>query len=145
MDNLLIRKIKVEDADDLSRIQRSIVKKSVNIDFKRIIEEQIRTGYVGSFVAELEGEVVGFMISYTLAGGFGIDMSAWIAMLGVDPKYMGQGIGKSLAKETFRFFKELGIENVYTSVRWDWTDILSFLKTLGFDRSDFMNLRKVLK
>jgi hypothetical protein len=30
-------------------------------------------------------------------------------------------------------------------VRWDSTDMLSFFKTLGFDRSNFINLRKVLK
>ncbi|MFC1867621.1 GNAT family N-acetyltransferase [Thermodesulfobacteriota bacterium] len=135
----------MEDAADVGRIQSSIVKKSISIDFKRIIEEQIRSKYVASFVAELQEKVVGFMISYTLSGGFGIDMSAWIAMLGVDPKYMGQGIGKSLAKETFRFYKKLGIKNIYTSVTWDSTDLLSFFKTQGFDRSNFINLRKVLK
>jgi N-acetylglutamate synthase-like GNAT family acetyltransferase len=71
--------------------------------------------------------------------------SAWIATLGVDPNFMGQGIGASLAKEIFTYYKEHGIENVYTSVRWDSTDMLSFFKTLGFDRSNFINLRKIIK
>ena len=84
------------------------------------------------------------MISYTLSVGFGIDKSAWIAIFGVDPKFMGQGIGKGLANEVFRFYKEHGIYNIYTSVRWDSTDILSFFKSLDFDRSNFINLRKVI-
>jgi N-acetylglutamate synthase-like GNAT family acetyltransferase len=71
--------------------------------------------------------------------------SAWIATLGVDPTCMGQGIGESLAKEIFSYYKGQGIENVYTSVRWDSTDLLSFFKTLGFDRSNFINLRKVIE
>ena len=58
---------------------------------------------------------------------------------------MGQGIGAALAQETFDFYRSRGIENVYTSVRWDSTDMLSFFKTLGFDRSNFINLRKVLE
>lgn len=145
MENLKIRELRMEDADDIHRIQASIVMRSDQIDFRRIIEEQTRRSDAAGFVAELQGKVVGFMISYTLSGGFGIDKSAWIAILGVDPKFMGQGIGNSLAKETFRFYKEQGIENIYTSVRWDSTDLLSFFKTQGFDRSHFINLRKVLE
>jgi N-acetylglutamate synthase-like GNAT family acetyltransferase len=73
-----------------------------------------------------------------------VEKSAWIASLGVDPKYMGQGIGKRLAQEIFDVYKEKGIQNIFTSVRWDSADLLSFFKTLGFDRSDFINLRKQL-
>ena len=115
------------------------------IDFSKIIEAQALKTEDTSFVAELEGRVVGYMVSYILSGGFGIEMSAWIAMFGVDPKFMGKGIGMSLAEEIFEFYKGKGIKNIYTSVRWDSTDLLSFFKTLGFDRSNFINLRKTLE
>jgi len=143
VDNLLIRKVKIEDSEDIARIYASIVKRYEEIDFNRIIREQVRNSGMANFVAELQGKVVGFMISYTLSGGFGIDKSAWIAMVGVDQKFMGKGIGKRLAEEVFRFYKDQGISNIYTSVRWDSTDLLSFFKTLKFDRSDFINLSKV--
>jgi N-acetylglutamate synthase-like GNAT family acetyltransferase len=58
---------------------------------------------------------------------------------------MGRSIGASLAEEIMNYYQAQGVENVYTSVRWDSTDLLSFFKTLGFDRSNFINLRKVLK
>jgi len=140
--DLLIRKVKVEDSEEIARIYESIVKKYEEIDFNRIIREQVRNSGMANFVAELRGKVIGYMISYTLSGGFGIDKSAWIAMVGVDPKFMGKGIGKRLAEEVFRFYKDQGINNIYTSVRWDSTDLLSFFKTLKFDRSDFINLSK---
>jgi ribosomal protein S18 acetylase RimI-like enzyme len=143
VDNLLIRRIKKEDSKDIARIYASIVKRYEEIDFDRIIREQVRNTGMANFVAELKGRVVGFIISYTLSGGFGIDKSAWVAMVGVDPKFMGKGIGKAMAEEVFRFYKEQGIHNIYTSVRWDSTDLLSFFKTLRFDRSDFINLSKV--
>jgi ribosomal protein S18 acetylase RimI-like enzyme len=145
VDNLLIRQVRIEDADDVGKIYESIVKENQKIDFKRIIEEQLRNSGVMSLVAELQGMVVGYMISYELSGGFGIDRSAWIAMVGIDPKFMGKGIGKKLAEEICEYYKKKGIDNIYTSVRWDSTDLLSFFKTLEFDRSNFINLRKVLK
>ncbi len=142
-DNLLIRRVKKEDSKDIARIYASIVKRYEEIDFDRLIREQVRNTGMANFVAELKGNVVGFIISYTLSGGFGIDKSAWIAMVGVDPRSMGKGIGKSMAEELFKFYKDKGIHNIYTSVRWDSTDLLTFFKTLKFDRSDFINLRKV--
>lgn len=144
MDNILIRELQVEDAEQVSKINRAIIKGDLKIDFKRLIEEYAGNEGSAGFVAEHKGRVLGYMISHVLSGGFGIDKSAWIAMFGVDPKCMGQGIGKRLAEEVFRFYKEKGINNIYTSVQWDSTDLLSFFKSLGFDRSRFINLKKFL-
>ena len=144
MEGLVIRRPKLEDADDMSRIQAVITKSPEQIEFRRILREHSANGEDASFVAEKEGKVVGFMISYIVLSGFGVEKSAWIAYLGVDPRYMGQGIGKRLAQEIFSVYKEKGIQNIFTSVRWDSADLLSFFKTLGFDRSDFINLRKQL-
>lgn len=143
--DIVIRKLTLEDADQISDIYGAITQKPVEIDFRRIIAQDARRGEDVCFVAELEGKVVGFMISYILNLGFGIEKSAWIATLGVRPEYMGQGIGEMLARKMFRFYKDEGIVDVYTSVRWDSTDLLSFFKTLGFDRSNFINLRKILE
>jgi ribosomal protein S18 acetylase RimI-like enzyme len=141
---MLIRRIKTEDTDDISRIQGFITKEPSKVDFRRIIG-QLRRAEDASFVAEVEGKVVGYMISYLVYGGYGLEKSAWIAMLGVDPRFMGQGVGKRLAEEILRVYQEQGIRDVFTSVRWDSVDLLSFFKTLGFDRSSFINLRKKLE
>lgn len=139
-----IRRMKIEDADEIGVISMAITQKPAGVNFKRIVEEQLRHEKNACFVAEIEGNVVGFMISYIQSGGFGLKESAWIVQLGVDPKYMGQGIGDRLAKEIFKYCQKAGIKDIYTSVRWDSTDLLSFFKTLGFDRSNFINLRKKL-
>ncbi|HDZ23536.1 MAG TPA: GNAT family N-acetyltransferase [Desulfobacteraceae bacterium] len=144
MEGLVVRRATLEDANDISRIQGVITKSTEPIEFGRILREHDCNGEDASFVAEKDGKVVGFMISYIVLSGFGVEKSAWIASLGVDPKYMGQGIGKALAQEIFNVYKEKGIRNIFTSVRWDSADLLSFFKTLGFDRSDFINLRKQL-
>ena len=145
MEHLVIRKLKKEDAPDVDRINRVITKEGAKGKFKRMVEELSRGAGNMSYVAEYQGEVVGYMITYLLYGGFGMEKSAWIATVGVEPEFMGQGIGKALAKEIFRFYSEKNIKNVYTSVRWDSTDMLSFFKTLGFDRSNFINLRRAIE
>ena len=142
--NFLIRKIKIEDADDMGRIMAAITKSPVEIDFRQIIEEQVQSDKDASFVAEIDGKVVGFMISHIVYGGFGLEKSAWIVTLGVEPQFMGRDIGKKLAEEIFRVYRDRGIQYVFTSVRWDSADLLSFFKTLDFDRSSFINLRKEL-
>jgi predicted N-acetyltransferase YhbS len=143
MNRLVVRKLTEEDAAQISRIDAAITKAPHRLDFKRIVAEVAEND--ASLVAESQGKVVAYMISYVTTGNFGTDRCAWIAMFGVDPKFMGSGIGKKLAEKIFAFHKEKGIHDIYTTVRWDSTDILSFCKTLGFERSEFIHLRKVLK
>jgi ribosomal protein S18 acetylase RimI-like enzyme len=125
-------------------IQERITKSATRDEFLDIVRGYARNADNACFVAEHEGRVVGFMVGGILSGVFGTERSATIALLGVDPKYMGQDIGKAMAAEIFEFYREKGIRNIYTSVRWDSTDLLSFFKTLGFDRSNLINLRRIL-
>ena len=141
MEKIRIRELEATDAHDIAVIYASIVRKPVEANFQTLIEEHAQNENDICFVAELNGNVIGFMSSTILPFGFGIDKSAWIATLGVDPEFMGQGIGERLAKQIFKIYKGMGIGRVYTSVRWDSTDLLSFFKTLGFDRSRFINLK----
>jgi ribosomal protein S18 acetylase RimI-like enzyme len=144
VDNFRLRKLEVTDAEKVTQIYSEITRHPVDPHFKRIVEEHAKSGEGACFVTEYEGKVVGFMISYILTAGFGEAKSAWIATLGVEPGFMGQGIGAGMAQKIFDIYKAEGIETVYTTVRWDSTDLLSFFKTLGFDRSNFINLRKVI-
>jgi N-acetylglutamate synthase-like GNAT family acetyltransferase len=140
-----VRRMKRTDADAVRKIDATITMKPSEFDFERLIGEEVKRTDDASFVAVISGKVVGYMVSYITSGNFGTDRCAWIARFGVEPKYMGQSIGQSMAKRVFKFYKAKGIKTIYTSVKWDSTDLLSFFKTLGFDRSDFVNLRKSLE
>jgi len=96
------------------------------------------------FVALKEGRVVGFIMGEVKGEGFGLEQSGWIEVVGVRPREMGVGIGRSLAEKLFAFFKKRGIRDIHTAVRWDSADMLSFFKAIGFDRSPFINLSKRL-
>ena len=143
--DVTIRKMKKEDREDIAEIYEAITQGRDQVDIKRVVEEQVAKEFDASFVAEFSGRVVGYMFSYITVGNFGVSRCAWISMFGVDPKFMGQGIGLRLAEEIFDYHKKKGIQDVFTSVRWDYTDILSFFKTIGFERSQLLQLRKTLE
>jgi len=137
--------MKTADAEAIGKIDAAIDKRPTRLDFKQIVAEEVKRRENASYVAEIKGKVVGFMISYITYGNFGADRCAWIARFGVNPKWMGQGIGKKLAEEILKVYEKKGVTEIFTSVRWDATDILSFFKTLGFERSNFINLWKKIK
>lgn len=145
MENVILRRLELEDVEEIGRIQERITKSPTTDEYLDIVRGYVRNADNACFAAEHEGRVVGFMVGEVLSGVFGTERSAMIALLGVDPKYMGRDLGKAMAAKIFDFYKEKGIRSIYTSVRWDSTDLLSFFKTLGFDRSEFINLRRELE
>jgi ribosomal protein S18 acetylase RimI-like enzyme len=145
VNNTVIRRLQPDDAGEIGRISFSITGTQNRADFQGGMGKQNQNEEDASFVAVRDDKVVGYCISYVLPGSFGIEKSAWVAMIGVDPNFMGQGIGDMLAKEVFSHYQARGITKIYTSVRWDSTDMLSFFKSLGFQRSDYINLHKSLE
>jgi N-acetylglutamate synthase-like GNAT family acetyltransferase len=141
-----IRIMRADDADDIKDIYECITqKKTTDEDFRRLVQMEISRGEdCACFVLELNGKIAGFMITHILAFGFGMERSAWLATVGIHPKFMGRGFGAQLAREALQFCRSKGIHHLYTSVQWDSTDMLSFFKKLGFGRSDFINLSKTL-
>jgi ribosomal protein S18 acetylase RimI-like enzyme len=144
LENVIIRKLNAADTNEVIRIYKAITLQSGDIDIEEVIADRALKGTDACFVAEHEGRLVGFIVSYQLTGSFGMQQSAWIPTFGVDPDHMGHGIGRKLAEAVFKFYKAKGVQSVHTSVRWYDTDVLSFLRTLDFDRSEFINLQKRL-
>ena len=139
-----IRKLQVKDLPQVIGIQETITKSKVSPKRKAILQEHIQKEGNISLVALVEGKVIGFVISEIMTNSFGIDQGGWIENLGVHPKHMGEGIGQALASQLFEAYKKKKIFEIYTAVRWDAVDILSFFKSIGFDRSNFINLFKKL-
>ncbi|MBT8340178.1 MAG: GNAT family N-acetyltransferase [Desulfatitalea sp.] len=144
MENLRIRRLETTDAKAIVDIYASIVRKTMSVDIEALVENHAQSDSNVCYVAELDSRVIGFIISYILTLGFGIEKSAWIPTLCVYPEFMGKGVGNQLARKIFEIYKSLGIGRIYTSARWDSTDMLSFFKTMGFERSEFINLQKHL-
>lgn len=145
MDDLVIRRLEIEDAEAVEKVYNAILQLPKRVDLLKELKEQCQNSCFVNSVAAINDEIVGFLLSYIFYGGFGINRSAWISQLCVHPRFMGQGIGQRLAEEAFKVYKKMGIKSVHASFEWDSVDLLSFFKNLGFGRSDFVNLRKTIE
>jgi ribosomal protein S18 acetylase RimI-like enzyme len=139
-----IRNIEAKDVPEIVAIQESIIQKKVSKKWTQMVKEHLQKQEGIGFVALKNIKVVGFIIGEIKGEGFGLEQSGWLEVVEVHSKQMGIGIGRALAGKLFHFFKKKGIHDIYTTVRWDAGDMLSFFKSLGFDRSTFINLRKHL-
>ncbi len=138
-----VRKLMARDIPQTIAIHSAITKKKASRKWvQQMVKDHIRKQEGVGFVAEKEGQVVGFIIGEVKGEGFGLEKSGWIEVVMVHPRQMGAGIGYAMARKLFDFFRRKGIRDVYTSVLWDAVDMLSFFKSLGFDRSTFINLIK---
>jgi ribosomal protein S18 acetylase RimI-like enzyme len=139
-----IRKLTARDLPQVVAIQGIITRQKVTAEKVAILKEHIKKEGNISLVAVADQRVVGFMISELMTNSFGLDQGGWIKNVGVLPQYMGKGIGQSLANHLFDAYRQKGINEIFTASRWDWGDLLSFFKSLGFERSNFINLYKKL-
>ncbi len=137
-------KIRSEDVPRIIAIQEAIIKKKVSRKWVQMVEDHLRKHEGVGFVTSKDGQVVGFIIGEVKGESFGLEQSGWIEVVGVHPSQMGVGIGQALAERLFDFFRKRRVRDVYTAVRWDAVDMLSFFKSVGFDRSTFINLIKSL-
>lgn len=142
---MTVRKWQQDDAEAICEIYNLITSKDINSDFKRkVLLHSKEAGSESHFIAEIEGKIAGFVISYILPFGFGSDDCGYIATMGVHPDYMGQGLGSRMLHKLCDYYRGKGVSRVCTSVKWDSTDILSFFSTQGFERSNFLNLYQKL-
>jgi ribosomal protein S18 acetylase RimI-like enzyme len=95
-------------------------------------------------VAEVNGQVVGFMIGEIRSWEFHQPPTGWITAVAVDPRFRRHGIARRLLSEMLDYFRDKGIENMRTMVEWSDGDVLSFFTAMGFDRGPFIELEKKL-
>ena len=101
--------------------------------WERRIMFYLRRDPDASQVAELDGKVVGFMLSDLRGGEFGLEeTSGWIERFGVDPDYQGRSIGRRLFEAVVAHMKERGATAVRTLVDQKDSDLASFLHAVGF-------------
>ena len=149
MTEIIVRPMEENDISQAANIHRNVVREGLGQVPDYAIEDLFKSSIKKSpktcLVALIDNNVAGFIIGGIKEWGFGVEHSGWIEMIEVDPKQMGKNIGKTLAEALINHFKDEGIKKVYTSVEWDSGDLISFFKSVGFDKSNFINLKYKLK
>lgn len=142
MSTVEIRRMREKDIPETIAIRERITKKKVPKFWQHEIAVRLLESDNQCFVATIGKKVVGYILGETKTLDFGVTKSGWLVDVAIDPNHMGQGIGKKLGKAMLRGFNSKGINRIFTAVRWDSSDLLTFFKTIGFERSEFINLER---
>ncbi len=141
LDGLIIRAMKPEDLEAIVEIDTKVLGKSRPEYWQMKMDIAEARSPMASLVAEVDGKVIGFMLGDASGWEYGIpETVGYIDTLGVDPDYMGRGVGRTLAEEMVNHLRKVGVTTVYTYVNWRDGDLLSFFDAMGFRRGDMINL-----
>ena len=144
MTDIILRPMKEKDIGQAADIHRKVVREglgqSMNYEIEDLFYSFIKNSPKTCIVAEKDSKLVGFIVGGIKEWGFGVERSGWIEMIEVDPKLMGKGIGTKLGDSLINYFKDQGIKEIHTTVQWDSGDLITFFKSIGFDKSSFINL-----
>lgn len=99
-----------------------------------------------SQVAEVDGQVVGFMLGDLRAGEFGLEEpSGWIDRFGIDPEHRGRDLGTQLFGAVKKHFEACGAVTIRTLVDRKDAGVAGFLEAQGFAPSPLQALEVRLK
>ena len=141
LENVEVRTLKKEDLDAIVKIDEMVLGESRK-DYwvRRLGLMNIPSSQI-SLVAELQGEVVGFILGDVSGWEFGVpETIGWMDTIGVAPPYQKRGVATALAHELIKNLQAIGVRTIYTLVSWDNWDLLQFFHAMGFTRGDMINL-----
>jgi ribosomal protein S18 acetylase RimI-like enzyme len=137
----VIRTMTTNDLERIVHIDTKVLGQSRPEYWEMKVELVEKRSPMGSLVAELDGEVVGFIIGDASGWEYGVpEHIGWIDTIGVDPAHQGKGIARMLFTEMIDSLKKVGVDTIYTFVNWrDWS-LLRFFNAMGFEKGDMINL-----
>ncbi len=143
-DRVPIRSMTRGDLAGMLTIDRRITGRDRTPYFKRKVAEAMdESGIQVSLVAEISGEIGGFIMARVEFGEFGsLEPEAVIDTIGVAASHSHKGVGSALISQLMTNLVGLRIERVRTEVDWNHFGLLSFLDRVGFRPYRRLTLRR---
>lgn len=129
-----IRKAKLEDMKKVMEINRKELPENYSADF---FYEMLKNYGDFFFVAEVEGNIVGYVMSraetsFSFSSSPPFFLRGHVVSLAVSSEFRRMKIGSSLMQSVHEEFKKHGIREVYLEVRVDNDPAISLYKKLGY-------------
>ncbi|MFQ5660763.1 MAG: GNAT family N-acetyltransferase [Gammaproteobacteria bacterium] len=136
-DRVYCRTLAADDFPALVRIDRNITGRDNTAYYQRKMKEVLdETGIRVSLVAEIKGQVFGFIMARVDFGEFGrTEPTAVLDSIGVDPGFSHHLVGSALLSQLLGNLTALRLETIRTEVSADHFDVLNFLMQNGFHPS----------
>jgi len=141
--NIEFRSLKKEDFKAVVQIDEKIFGRArpeyYETKFIRALDEKERVAL--SLVAEIDGQVVGFVMCEIYVGEYGIPATtATLDTIGIHPEYQGQGIARQLMDEFIGHLRKAGIKKINTLTNWNDWQLIRFFSASGFVPAKTINL-----
>lgn len=134
-----IRRMSRNDSDAIISLDKRIGKGKSKITYKDIIALDPGAPLDFSFVAEIGGKVVGFIMARLMYMGMPISEFCVINAIDVDENFHGQGVGRRLVDEVFDKCQTEGIDTVRAIFMEKNEQLRTTVENFGFRRSPVVN------
>ena len=133
-DRVLVRVLSADDLDAIVRLDRRVVGRSRRDYLEQKLLEAMRASRIMvSLGAEVDGNLVGFLMGRLCYGEFGrAEPVALLDTIGVDPERPRAGIGRALIDQFKTNLRVVGIEKIQTQAAWNEWERRGFLEASGF-------------
>lgn len=133
-DSVLVRALREADLNAVVTLDSLVGGRRRPRYFELMVDRALKqTSVQISLVAEIEGEVAGFLMGSLYYGEFGIaEPTASIEAIAVHPRFQRRHVGRALMRQLRQNLGALHIASVRTEVDWNDFDLLAFLQREGF-------------
>jgi ribosomal protein S18 acetylase RimI-like enzyme len=145
-DRIPVRSLRPDDLAAILRIDRHITGRDRHAYYGRKLEEAMGESAVRvSLVAEIDGQVAGFIMARVDFGEFGnAEPEAVMDTIGVEPGWRHRGVASALLSQLLTNLGGLRIETLRTKVGWNQAALIGFLDRNGFRPGNRLALRRPL-
>lgn len=114
--------------------------------WREIFDRYVTAGKDGGFflVAEISGQIGGFIVGEVRAWEFGSPPCGWVFALGVAPHKRELGVGQLMMEKMGQLLKKTGVTTLRTMVDRENKLTLSFFRSQGLRTGRYIELEKQL-
>lgn len=139
-----IRPMEPEDIDNVLAIDRKISGVRRAVTYTDLITGDLGGVLDLSFVAEVDGQVAGFILARLAYVGEPVMEVGLIQILGVDPDYWRQGIATKLVNVLLERCQSKGLKTVRIMVNERDSQLQGLFQRLGFRRGQLIDYTRTL-
>lgn len=139
-----IRPMEPEDIDPVLVIDRKISGVRRAVTYTDLITGDLGGVLDLSFVAEVDGQVAGFILARRAYVGEPVMEVGLIQILGVDPDYWRQGIATKLVNVLLEHCQSKGLKAVRIMVNEGDSQLQGLFQRMGFRRGQLIDYSKTL-
>ena len=125
MPEVTIRRLSDSDADEVRKLDGLILGPDRSGTWDEYVGRFLATSKVsvmsmptwGSFVAEEDGQLVGFILAERQSAGYGLPPGVRIVAIAVHPEHRRKGIGRLLVQALKNDSKARGVSQIFSALR----------------------------